>query len=1277
MPLRMNVSSRFLALVISMLAMSLAMSRAQTASWTGLGGDTSWNNALNWDIGTPAEGTNAIIGSGITVDYSAAMTATSFAGINNSGTLNISATGFNIDAAGLPAYTTAALGYLRVNSGGVVVATNSAAIAFPTDSAVSVEGGTLIITNSTGNITFGLNANNAGAGFTNNGGSVIFSQPFQSRGRFSRFAMNGGTLNLLGGGGIFENSNDQERQFLINGGTANLGNFAIGRTLNTVGSAGLVISNGNVTTTSLIVGNGIAAGAATIFGGTLTNTGAFIIADRTNAATAGQRRVFLYLRGGTVISTGLDGIIVANQANNTNTGGASVWGGFLDINAGMLVAEKITLVSPNALTNAHATLTLAGSGSIYLGSGGLVGNVGYSNTSYTMTFNGGTLGAKDNFSIVGNGTLGGTFTVKASDLVNTPRNITLNGVWSGAGALVKTGGGLLTLNATNTYNGSTTISEGTLALGAGGAVANSPQINVASGAVFDVNAVAPYALGSGKVLQGVGTVSGSVVANSGATLRPAGAGAVGVLTFAGGLAQNGGVINAIEFGALTNDVIEVIGDLSLTPTATNTIVISSIGASIPAGTYTLLHYSGTLLSGTMANFKLSGIPGTIVHDAIAKTISLMTPGLRGPTSVFWVGAGGGGNWDAVASLNWNDGAPNAYFVNGDPVRFDANGAANPAVNLTEAVSPASVTVDAAANYSLGGVGNIGGTGGLTKTNTGTLTISTTNSYTGPTVINGGVLAVTTLGNGAFNSGIGAASASAANLVLNGGTLRYLGGNVSTDRGATFNANGGTIDVATSGVTLTANGALTGDGSLTKQGSGGLVLAVANTHTNGTIINGGMVQLNNAASAGTGGLTNNGATLRVNGALVVDNPIHLSGSSTVELSGVAAGNIALRGTWSGNGNVSVNFLTQNAGQTFTIGGIGGGNGHMWDFSGTLDFGTNTGFARFNNSSTSVNFGSSNATFNLGTGNAMLSQRNGNTTTHLGALIGGPNTWLSGRRGDVAGLCTYSIGGNSLSTTFDGIITNGVNEAAIVKVGTGTLRLTGNSPYTGATTVESGTLQVDGTISASAVTVNAGTLSGNGTLGGVVTVQPNAILSPGASIGRLAINNSLILSFGSTNVMEINKAAGTNDSIVGLQSVDYGGTLVVNNLGGTLAEGDAFKLFEVVTGIYFGAYHFMELPALGQDLYWDTSGLLVDGTIRVYKPRPSIQAFGIDGNNFFLTGTNGGNTSTSYIVLTSTDARVPVANWTPVATNTFDGSGNFAFTNVVNPNELQRYYLLKTP
>lgn len=59
-----------------------------------------------------------------------------------------------------------------------------------------------------------------------------------------------------------------------------------------------------------------------------------------------------------------------------------------------------------------------------------------------------------------------------------------------------------------------------------------------------------------------------------------------------------------------------------------------------------------------------------------------------------------------------------------------------------------------------------------------------NDYTGITSVTGGTLAVNTLANGGLVSGIGASSNASGNLVLNGGTLAYLGGTSSTDRGFT-------------------------------------------------------------------------------------------------------------------------------------------------------------------------------------------------------------------------------------------------------------------------------------------------------------------------------------------------------------------------------------------------------------------------------------------------------------------------------------------------------------
>jgi len=114
---------------------------------------------------------------------------------------------------------------------------------------------------------------------------------------------------------------------------------------------------------------------------------------------------------------------------------------------------------------------------------------------------------------------------------------------------------------------------------------------------------------------------------------------------------------------------------------------------------------------------------------------------------------------------------------------------------TGAVTIGSATANQNINIALGGsqtwtIGSggltaanvISGTGfDLTKAGTGTLTLSGANTYTGATTINAGILSVSSLADGASNSGIGASTNVATNLILNGGTLKYTGAAVSTDR----------------------------------------------------------------------------------------------------------------------------------------------------------------------------------------------------------------------------------------------------------------------------------------------------------------------------------------------------------------------------------------------------------------------------------------------------------------------------------------------------------------
>ena len=95
---------------------------AQTATWNGFGGDNDWNNSTNWDIGVPAEGTNAVIVVANAVNYNAPMTATSFGALTDNGVLNISAAGFNATASSTVSGATARF---YVNSGGAAAVTRS------------------------------------------------------------------------------------------------------------------------------------------------------------------------------------------------------------------------------------------------------------------------------------------------------------------------------------------------------------------------------------------------------------------------------------------------------------------------------------------------------------------------------------------------------------------------------------------------------------------------------------------------------------------------------------------------------------------------------------------------------------------------------------------------------------------------------------------------------------------------------------------------------------------------------------------------------------------------------------------------------------------------------------------------------------------------------------------------------------------------------------------------------------------------------------------------
>jgi len=172
----------------------------------------------------------------------------------------------------------------------------------------------------------------------------------------------------------------------------------------------------------------------------------------------------------------------------------------------------------------------------------------------------------------------------------------------------------------------------------------------------------------------------------------------------------------------------------------------------------------------------------------------------------------------------------------------------------------------------------------------------------------------------------------------------------------------------------------------------------------------------------------------------------------------------------------------------------------------------------------------------------------------------------------------------------------------KTGPGTLRLASANTYAGGTTVMGGRLLVTNSAGSGTgvggVTVVGGTLGGTGVIAGAVTIDPDGTLAPGVSIGTLTLQSPPAL--GGVLILEIDRHGGAPvaDRIALTDgTLDFGGTLVVTNVGAALTGGEMFRLF--VAPARAGAFASWRLPPLGAGLNWFTDVLVADGTIAVNR------------------------------------------------------------------------------
>ena len=189
------------------------------------------------------------------------------------------------------------------------------------------------------------------------------------------------------------------------------------------------------------------------------------------------------------------------------------------------------------------------------------------------------------------------------------------------------------------------------------------------------------------------------------------------------------------------------------------------------------------------------------------------------------------------------------------------------------------TVDGPGSITI--TGSIGGPGSLTKTNTGMLILSGTNTYTGGTLIDGGILTINA------DSGLGGYPTPAAtNITFDGGT----GGTLRTGGTMTLNANRGVLLTAiaifdTQSYILTIPGVMSGTGGLTKAGTGSLVLSGANISYSGNVtVSGGTLDLGNDMALGSSTTLTiaNGATVKEDATVMQVTNLTMGGTAKLDL-----------------------------------------------------------------------------------------------------------------------------------------------------------------------------------------------------------------------------------------------------------------------------------------------------------------------------------------------------------------------------------------------------------
>ena len=841
----------------------------------------------------------------------------------------------------------------------------------------------------------------------------------------------------------------------------------------------------------------------------------------------------------------------------------------------------------------------------------------------------------DGYTLSGAGSI--KFIYYEGNVINTTTGTTTIAVsLGGIGGFYKIGAGTLVLSGSNSLTGTIYVSAGTLRLAGGAAVLDTAAIymdNIGN-AILDLNSTSET-IGS---LAGGGTSGGNVTLGAGTLTTDGDALSTpyaGVISGSGGLTKIGnGILTLSGANLYTGTTLISAGTLRLSGGAaladTSAVTLANtagavldlnnnsetIGSLAGGGSVTL--GSGTLTCGgdnssTSFAGSISGSGGLIKTGT--GTFTLTTSNTY--SGNLRVAAGAVSTAAVGNSYTDNPLGRGSIMELGSATtsgRLIYTGAANGSTNRSFTLYAGGGIFENAGSGSLTLTGICNGNGGLTKTGAGLLVMQGTGYYSGDTVIEQGLLRVAG-GNAISNS-------STLTIGSNPGTGLDLAADETTGALAGYGSvflNAFTLTFGANNLATTYSGAIQGNGSIRKAGTGTTTLTGTNTYTGPTNVTSGVLRLRGGhalSDASNVNLTDSaGVALELDGS--PETIGWLSGGGT------SGGNVLL-------GSSTLTIKTPSGSGTTYNGAISGSGGLTINGPGSLTLGgTNSYTGTTTLSGAWCSIASAQA---LPAGSPVVIDNVAATTLNIGSIGEVAMASLAGG-GSYGGNLQLNanplrVGGNGVSTSFGGVISGA---GTLTKTGTGSLDLSGVNTWTGTTTIEHGQLRLSGGSaihdSSAVVLANAadaalvlyssetlGSLSGGGVTGGNVLLVASTLTVAGEAATPYAGSIS-----GTGNLTYTGTLIDSQLVLTGQHS--YSGSTYIKN-GNLILAGNGG--LPTATSVVFGSFGALSMQTASAQV-----GSLTGGAFsNIYLSSGSLYIGADNSSSEFLGSLSGSGNLTKY-------------------------------------------------